>query len=446
MIYLDLPNINTGGTVEEQLAEIRSYIYKNNEQMNATLANLTTDKFWENTANAVSSASSKDETPRLLSQYAKIRDLIIKTATEVTKTEEHYSMLLSGSYLAKSQFGEYLKNTSVEINGTPTGFTELYRYSTDLGSDYAELNSVKLDYENYIKRGLLDDTGATPIYGIELGILKNKVVVDGVEHDFNTAYRTRITPDRWSFLYNNSGNDSEVAYITANTIHFPSADISGGSIDIGNGAFKVTSAGVMTATAGTFSGTLAASSLTTAFNGYTNSKIMLNSDSIDFIDSSDEKDFSLRRDGINFYKRDTVDNVMSKIERIKYSKVQGFTPYGLSIRLYNSYSNFFSIREDSKHVFAYIPAPPTSSATSHIMFSGVPGFHFDSSVDFHNNVIKNAIAENINLRTGINVEGHAGVTEHVIIKTCKQNSNGGYDEYYSDLYIRSGIITGISVP
>ncbi|MBQ2357787.1 MAG: hypothetical protein II395_03440, partial [Ruminococcus sp.] len=220
MIYLDLPNINTGGTIEEQLAEIRSYIYKNNEQMNATLANLTTDKFWENTANAVSSAQSKDETPRLLSQYAKIRDLIIKTATEVTKTEEHYSMLLSGSYLAKSQFGEYLKNTSVEINGTPTGFTELYRYSTNLGSDY---NNYKLDESMYIKRGLLDDS-VTPIYGIELGILENKVVVDGVEHDFNTAYRTRITPDKWSFLYNNSGSDSEVAYITANTIHFPSAD------------------------------------------------------------------------------------------------------------------------------------------------------------------------------------------------------------------------------
>ena len=345
MIYLDLPNINTGGTVEEQLAEIRSYIYKNNEQMNATLANLTTDKFWENTANAVSSASNKDETPRLLSQYAKIRDLIIKTATEVSKTEEHYKMLLSGSYLAKSQFGEYLKNTSVEINGESTGFTELYRYSTDLGSDYAELNSVKLDYENYIKRGLLDDTGTTPIYGIELGILENKVVVDGVEHDFNTAYRTRITPDRWSFLYNNSGSDSEVAYITANTIHFPSADISGGSIDIGNGAFKVTSAGVMTATTGTFSGDLSTSKVVGAWNDDTRSSgVKLESNRLSFY-SNNIPIFKLTEMGMSFYKRaNQTDDVMARFQRLNMlNQTNNTDHYGMWLSVRENIGEFFAL-------------------------------------------------------------------------------------------------------
>ena len=358
MIYLDLPNINTGGTVEEQLAEIRSYIYKNNEQMNATLANLTTDKFWENTANAVSSASSKDETPRLLSQYAKIRDLIIKTATEVSKTEEHYKMLLSGSYLAKSQFGEYLKKTSVEINGTPTGFTELYRYSTNLGSDY---NNYKLDESMYIKRGLLDDS-VTPIYGIELGILENKVVVDGVEHDFNTAYRTRITPDRWSFLYNNSGSDSEVAYITANTIHFPSADISGGSIDIGNGAFKVTSAGVMTATAGTFSGTLDASSVNTyesvknAWNNNSGNKIKLSSNALTFYDGN-EIDFSINPQSISFYKHDTVNDIDARMVRIMRDQYYSTGHWGLSIQLDEGFGDFFRLKTNNNLGITLVSAP-----------------------------------------------------------------------------------------
>ena len=42
--------------LEQQLAEIRSYIYRNNEQINATLSNLTIDKIWEQTASAISAS------------------------------------------------------------------------------------------------------------------------------------------------------------------------------------------------------------------------------------------------------------------------------------------------------------------------------------------------------------------------------------------------------
>lgn len=358
MIYLDLPNINTGGTVEEQLAEIRSYIYKNNEQMNATLANLTTDKFWENTANAVSSAQSKDETPRLLSQYAKIRDLIIKTATEVSKTEEHYKMLLSGSYLAKSQFGEYLKKTSVEIDGESTGFTELYRYSTDLGSDYAELNSVKLDYENYIKRGLLDDTGATPIYGIELGLLKNTIIVDGQEISTGEKYKTRITPNKWSFLR----GSTEVASITEDAITFPKANITGGSINIGNGVFEVRSDGRMTATAGTFSGTLDASSVNTyesvknAWNNNSGNKIKLSSNALTFYDGN-EIDFSINPQSISFYKHDTVNDIDARMVRIMRDQYYSTGHWGLSIQLDEGFGDFFRLKTNNNLGITLVSAP-----------------------------------------------------------------------------------------
>ena len=435
MIYLDLPNINTGGTVEEQLAEIRSYIYKNNEQMNATLANLTTDKFWENTANAVSSAQSKDETPRLLSQYAKIRDLIIKTATEVTKTDEHYSMLMSGSYLAKSQFGEYLKKTSVEIDGESTGFTELYRYSTDLGSDYAELNSVKLDYENYIKRGLLDDTGATPIYGIELGLLKNTITVDGQEISTGEKYKTRITPNKWSFLR----GSTEVASITEDAITFPKANITGGSIDIGNGAFKVTSAGVMTATAGTFSGTLAASSLRTAFNGYTNQKIVLNSNSIDFIYSSDLTDFSIAPNGICFYKN--YNGVNSEMFDIKKYNIKNTDLSGVQFRLYNNYASFWAVDNDTQNVIAYIPPSILPGAGNY--YGGAPGLHINTPIDFHYQNISNVVVKSMNIDGTLSANGAAGVTGHTIVKLGYYNANNELIEYWSDLYINDGIITGI---
>ena len=122
MIYLDLPNISKSGSVEQQLAEIRSYIYRNNEQINATLSNLTVDKIWEQTASAISASGVDiDEKADILSKYQKIRDLIIKTADVIIQTDEQWQMAMNGSYLAKSQFGEYLLNTSVEIDGKSTG-------------------------------------------------------------------------------------------------------------------------------------------------------------------------------------------------------------------------------------------------------------------------------------------------------------------------------------
>ena len=41
-MYIDLPNID-GTTTEEQLAQIRSYIYRLNEQLNVVLGNINTN-------------------------------------------------------------------------------------------------------------------------------------------------------------------------------------------------------------------------------------------------------------------------------------------------------------------------------------------------------------------------------------------------------------------
>lgn len=41
-MYIDLPNI-ADGTPEEQLSQIRSYIYRLNEQLNAALGEINTD-------------------------------------------------------------------------------------------------------------------------------------------------------------------------------------------------------------------------------------------------------------------------------------------------------------------------------------------------------------------------------------------------------------------
>lgn len=436
MIYLDLPNIHTGGTVEEQLSEIRSYIYKNNEQINAALANLTTEKLWENTANAVSAAESRDEAPQLLSQYAKIRNLIVKTAGEVTKTDERYHMLLSGSYLAKSQFGDYLLKTSVEVDGNSTGFTQLYNYAGQIDSAFAKYRNEE---SMYIRQGLLDDASGDPVYGIELGILEKKVVVDDVEHTFNTAYRTRIEPDKWSFLYNgSSGVDQTVAYMQEDKIYFPKADITGGSININNN-FIVNSLGEMTANAGTFSGTLAASSLQASFASWSNQKVLLGTRSIVFKDG-EENDFVLEPGGMRFYKRDSFDRLMCEIRRFN---INNTAHWGLNIKLYNSFASFCSVEDDSGVKLAYVPRG-TMPQTNGNIFNGGPGLHINTPTDFHSNTISNATVRSMNISGTLNSEGHTGVTGRTILVTATPNGDGSYTNVYADLFIYNGIITGLA--
>lgn len=362
MIFLDLPTIGAGGSVEQQLAEIRSYIYKSNEQMNATLSNLTIDKIWEQTANAVGSSSDNDETPKLLSQYQRIRDLIIKTADVVVQTDEQMKQAFNGSYLAKSQFGEYLLKTSVNVEGDSTGFTDLFQRHSELNSNFGSYTS---DLESYIKRGYLGEEDGLDIYGIEVGLLKNEINTvdkDGNPHTiYNSNYfRTRMTPTELGF-YEGS---TKVAHISSGAIHFPSAEITGGSINIGNGTFKVDNTGKMTATSGTFSGDLTADNVSTAWNKKSGGIIKLETErttpKLNIYDGA-VKDFSIEAKGVMFYKRNTVDDVMAKFMRDTFSgATQNDSHWGMKLKLRRAYAEFFSIEEyddpgQSIKALVYVP-------------------------------------------------------------------------------------------
>ena len=347
MIFLDLPTIGGGGSVEQQLAEIRSYIYKSNEQMNATLSNLTIDKIWEQTANAVGSSSDNDETPKLLSQYQRIRDLIIKTADVVVQTDERMKQAFNGSYLAKSQFGEYLEKTKLTTTTGSKNIIEMFNYSTELTTGVStDLTNYKSDFENYIKRGLLDNTGAEPIYGIEVGLLSSEITVDGEKIPTGENFRTRITPDEMSFWE----GSTKVAYLRDDAIYFPAAGIKGGSINI-NDTFKVSSTGVMTATSGTFSGDLTANNVKTAWNSVTGSKIELTSSALNVYNGA-EKDFSLSPSAITFYKRDGVDKEMAQIKREKHNT----SHWGLVLELKERFGDYFKLTGTTKTGVTYVPA------------------------------------------------------------------------------------------
>lgn len=248
MNFIDLPNIGNG-TAEEQLAQIRSYIYRNNEQLNATLANLSVDKMWEQTASALSASNGDivEVNKDLMSRYATIRDLVIKTADVVIQSDEKFTSQMNGNYVAISDFGKYLRDTTLDISGSSVGIEYLYNYASQLETD---LDNYKVNQTSYIKQGLLDESGASPIYGVEVGLLSDSFEYNGKVIDTRSNLKTRITPTEMSWWAENK----KLFYLDKDLVYFPYAKITGGSINIGNGTFTVDSFGNINATSGTIGG------------------------------------------------------------------------------------------------------------------------------------------------------------------------------------------------
>lgn len=248
MNFIDLPNIGNG-TAEEQLAQIRSYIYRNNEQLNATLANLSVDKMWEQTASALSASNGDviEVNKDLMSRYATIRDLVIKTADVVIQSDEKFTSQMNGNYVAISDFGKYLRDTTLDISGSSVGIEYLYNYASQLETD---LDNYKVNQTSYIKQGLLDESGASPIYGVEVGLLSDSFEYNGKVIDTRSNLKTRITPTEMSWWAENK----KLFYLDKDSVYFPYAKITGGSINIGNGTFTVDNFGNINATSGAIGG------------------------------------------------------------------------------------------------------------------------------------------------------------------------------------------------
>ena len=284
MIHYDMPLIT--GSVENQLKMLKSFLFQQTEKMNYNLDMTTPEKFWQTTVDAIANADNEQEEDVYRSSYTSLKSLIIKSATEVLKTEQTFSHMLEGQYIAKSDFGTYFEKATVNIEGTPYGITQLYNYTAEINTNLSqtmsstkedleqtktglsttnenlnkaktelstaisnvsnELSDYKVKTSHYIKEGYLDTTTSNPVFGVEIGLLESVFTYDGKEISNSVPKKIRVTPDRMSFY---SGSN-EVAYLKETAIYFPNARITGGTLDIGSGTFKVDSNGNMTATSG----------------------------------------------------------------------------------------------------------------------------------------------------------------------------------------------------
>ena len=273
---LRLPNI-TGTTEKEQLAQIKSYLYQFAQQLQWAMNTIETPSVSQQVVNQTSQkviVQTKEEDAE--ATFSSLKALIIKSADIVDAYYDEISTRLEGMYVAQSDFGTFMEQTSQEIKQTSTytdqkfndvqviitGEVENLQASVDdtatevenlqasvddtaekvggldsaIGEANKNIDALKaavIEANAYIRSGLLYyDDNEIPVFGLEIG---QKNTVNDV--DVFNKY-ARFTSDRLSFY---DQNDSEIAYISDYKLYIRNVEITasfkiGGFIDtVSNG-------------------------------------------------------------------------------------------------------------------------------------------------------------------------------------------------------------------
>lgn len=214
-LQLRLPHLS-GGTAEQQLSQLKSYLYQMVEQLNWAL-----DTGLPQTAAAAAYVPSVPDTGSgsgdPVATFSSIKALIIKSADIVNAYSDEITRRLDGVYAAQSEFGAYQQDTALTLEANAKGIAQNYENLQKLTGAlqaYVETNA-------YLRSGLLEEQDdGTPVYGLEVGQRDN---VDGTEvfHKF-----ARFTANRLEF-YDGGNQNTPVAYISDYKLFITNAQITG---------------------------------------------------------------------------------------------------------------------------------------------------------------------------------------------------------------------------
>jgi hypothetical protein len=232
---IKFPNI-TAPTESGKIEQIRSYLFQLADQLKWALNSI--ESSGEKVLQQGNQSTSKELTEKeAQASFNSVKALIIKSADIVNAYYEQFNERFVGEYVAHSDFGTYMDQTTQEINKNSTEMESLFANLQQIITDIENLEHSLIEVNAHIRSGLLfyDDEGV-PIYGLEIG---QKNTVEG--QDVFNKY-ARFTSDRLSFY---DQNDTEVAYISDFKLYITNAQITGTltlgryELDTSNGlAFK----------------------------------------------------------------------------------------------------------------------------------------------------------------------------------------------------------------
>lgn len=212
MIQLRYPVINNGTNAT---AQIQSFLHQLVDDLNYALQNIDSQAN-EVKVIATTSATKAAEEKSPKATFGEIKALIIKSADIVESFYDEFTKKLEGSYVAHSDFGTYINETSQTITEMADGLTQqfanLQKIITTIGEEQL------INVHATIKSGVVDEVDGVPIYGIYVG--------QETEDENGKKFKSfaRFTSNRLSFY---DSNENEVAYISDRRLYITNAEITG---------------------------------------------------------------------------------------------------------------------------------------------------------------------------------------------------------------------------
>lgn len=244
-VDIRLPQINAA-TPEEQLMQIRRYLYQFAEQMKWAFANLDTGSdavVLQNTTKPISNVAADAQAQ---TSFNEIKSLIIKSADIVNAFSVKIEQMLVGKYEALSEtYGTFKQETQQFITNTSEYNLNEFVSNQVLHETVSGLEAkiTAVNDNGYIKTGVLEyaDDGSA-IIGVAVG-QTTEITTDGVTtKTFNKL--ARFTANGLE-LFDTTDDVNPVAYIKTNKLYITEAvvtekiKVGGYEITTNNGlAFK----------------------------------------------------------------------------------------------------------------------------------------------------------------------------------------------------------------
>lgn len=255
MVDIRLPKI-TGADEREQLKQVKSYLYQLAEQLQFALNDINTSSSqgYAQTPQVIRTSSvasqgnaqqplviaSEDDSIDAQATFDAVKGLIIKSADIVEAYYEEINKRLEGIYVAESDFGAFVQQTSQNTENTSAMFERSFTNTQEITGELTNklrdmetkvdsslegiagaiesINRSIIAVNANIKSGLLYYENGIPVYGLEVG---QRTMIDGVEVFDKFA---RFTSSKLSFY---DHNDNEVAYISDRKLYINHVEIKG---------------------------------------------------------------------------------------------------------------------------------------------------------------------------------------------------------------------------
>ena len=215
--------------------EVNRYLFRLVEQLNNVINTIAPAQAATTSTGMSAAGEGLAITPEvrkaIQDRAAELKALIIKNADDVQAQFDTLTADLQSSYVARSEFGTFEEYMQNQIELTAAGIEQQFSTVSQIVDQFIAVTN------GYIRQGVVDYNGITPIIGIAIGqditVTGSTETVDGKTYDvIDTSHNMSIwTADKLSFYV----NGTEVAYFANNSLHVSRITLGDWMIDESNG-------------------------------------------------------------------------------------------------------------------------------------------------------------------------------------------------------------------